>query len=76
MAGAAVTKVAEHHPDSLVEALRLAHNKLVDDVEALRNFCATHTHTGANPVGPTAGVLLNTVDAAADMTGNKVNKLQ
>ena len=46
-------------------------NAIIDDIEALRNALATHTHTGANPVAPTAATIA-AVDAAADMKGFKL----
>lgn len=70
MAGSAVSKTAEHHPDSMLEALRDTVNKLVDDLEALRNAHALHQHSALN-AAPS-----NNVVAAATLTGYKVNKRQ
>lgn len=46
-------------------------NKLIDDVELLRGVLATHTHTGANPVVPTAATIA-TVDTAAELLAAKI----
>lgn len=59
------------HEQGALRDLIIQHNKLVDDVENLRNVLATHTHTGANPVAPTAATI-TTVDAAADLTASKI----
>ena len=68
MAGTAVSKTAEHIDGSVVEALRDTVNKLVDDLEALRNAHALHQHAALN-AAPS-----NNVVAAATLTGYKVNK--
>ena len=77
MAGTAVSKTAEHHPDSMLEALRDSVNKMADDLELLRaKFAATLTKLDADAgVTDTNYSALNTV-AAGSLLGYKVNKRQ
>jgi hypothetical protein len=76
MSGTAVVVQSESlaSPIGELEALRAAHNKLIDDVELLRSkYVATITKMDADAgITDTNYVALNTV-LAASLTGNKVN---
>lgn len=82
MAGTTVNRVVTGMPGSDVEALRIEHNKLVDDAELLRaqlaltqakvNAIITAAATDIAAVAAVAALVTTAVDAAGDLTAAKV----